>query len=71
MVNGCVTMYNYFHSCLFVNSIRFALFSLKRQMVFAGVFYKFIDLGFVYVILGNYMSELRNAVSLKFISLFT
>ena len=39
MVNACVTIFDYFHECVFVNSLRFAFF-LKSQIEFAGVFCK-------------------------------
>ena len=34
------TLYNYFHACVFVNSVGLAFFSLESQMEFAGVLCK-------------------------------
>ena len=43
---------------VFVDSLRFAFFSLGSQMEIAGIFCKIYSLGFIYdVTLDNYMSD--------------
>ena len=57
---ACVTMYDYFHARVFVNSLRFAFFLLKAKWNLLAFSVEFIDLGFACdVILDNHMSVLR------------